>query len=409
MNLLLVILSVVSIIIANNLDTLDPCILSCMLQVLPLVGCTGNDDEVVLCGCKIIDRYTIVAPIADCTKKACNIESKDFPQVLQSTQSCSDAFGPSTRLSDITLPRYIPTIGIFSSSSPPGNPVSSSDPINAPASTTSTDTPNSTPNDSEGTLQTSTPTPSSLTTTIRTLVSTVTSNAPIGGQTNGLMATPTTSPAPPSDGPGLSPAVIATIVVSTVTVIGVPLWLIRCYRCRKPRATSPVEGNASPKPSEKHNESVVMGYTELLGSTHMRHEMLSHTPPNAPLPLYINTIAEIDSNPLRKTPEVSPEDVSPEDNSSQAMSFSTTTAVSRPEPPQAADEEEAQEETHTEAPEDSSGASDTEAELDMLRKRQKELERKRHYLQQIQEIDEEEARLQERIDELQRQSQSHEK
>lgn len=137
--------------------------------------------------------------------------------------------------------------------------------------------------------------------------------------------------------------------------------------------------------------------------------MLSHTPPNAPLPLYINTIAEIDSNPLRKTPEVSPEDVSPEDNSSQAMSFSTTTAVSRPEPPQAADEEEAQEETHTEAPEDSSGASDTEAELDMLRKRQKELERKRHYLQQIQEIDEEEARLQERIDELQRQSQSHEK
>lgn len=126
--------------------------------------------------------------------------------------------------------------------------------------------------------------------------------------------------------------------------------------------------------------------------------MLSHTPPNASLPLYINTIAEIDSNPLRKTPEVSPEDVWPEDAISQAMSFSTTTAISRPEPPQAADEE-AQEETNIEAPEDSSGAtSDTESELDMLWKRQKELERKRHYLQQIQEIDE-----------LQRQSQSHEK
>lgn len=265
MNILLVILSTVSIIIANNLDTLDPCILSCMLQVLPLVGCTGNDDEVVLCGCKIIDRYTIVAPIADCTKKGCNIESKDIPQVLKSTQSCLDAFGPSTMLSDITLPRYIPTIGIFSSSSPPGSPVSSSDPSIPPASTTSTGTPNSTPNDSEGTLQTITPTPSSLTTPIRTLVSTVTSNAPIGGQTNGLTATPTVSPAPSSDGPGLSPGVIATIVVSTVTVIGAPLWLIRCYRRRKPRATSSVEENASPKPSEKHNESVVMGYTELLG------------------------------------------------------------------------------------------------------------------------------------------------
>ncbi|KJK80928.1 hypothetical protein H634G_03461 [Metarhizium anisopliae BRIP 53293] len=274
---------------------------------------------------------------------------------------------------------------------------------------TSTDTPNSTPNDSEGTPSTRTPTHTSLTTPILTPVSTVTSNAPIGGQTDSLTATPTASPAPSSDGPGLSPGVIATIVVSTVTVIGAPLWLIRCYRHRRPRATSSVEENASPKPAEKRNESVVMGYTELLGSTQMRHEMLSHTPPNASLTLCINTIAEIDSNPLRKTPEVSPEDVSPEDAISQAMSFSTTTAISRPEPPQATDEE-AQGETNIEAPEDSSGAtSDTESELDMLWKRQKELERKRHYLQQIQEIDEEEARLQGRIDELQRQSQSHEK
>ncbi|EFY87444.1 hypothetical protein MAC_06552 [Metarhizium acridum CQMa 102] len=295
-----------------------------------------------------------------------------------------------------------PSNSIFGTSTPTSATVPSSDLSNTPASATSTGTPNSTPNGSEGTPPTRTPTRTSLATPIHTLLSTVISNAPIGGQTDGLTATPTASPAPPSDGPGLSPAVIATIVVSTVTVIGVPLWLIRCYRWRKSRATSPVEGNAPPK----RNESVVMGYTELLGSTQMRHEMLSHTPPNAPLPLYINTIAEIDSDPLRKTPEVSPEDVSPEDAISQAMSFSTTTAVSRPEPPQAADEEEA----HTEAAEDSSGAAaDAEAELEMLRNRQKELERKRQYLQKIQEIDEEEARLQERIDELQQQYQPPEK
>lgn len=175
-----------------------------------------------------------------CSSDHCNVELKDYPEYLKSIPSCSVIFDPCRTVLEDTERCHI-------------------------TASTSTDTPNSTPNDSEGTPSTRTPTHTSLTTPILTPVSTVTSNAPIGGQTDSLTATPTASPAPSSDGPGLSPGVIATIVVSTVTVIGAPLWLIRCYRHRRPRATSSVEENASPKPAEKRNESVVMGYTELLG------------------------------------------------------------------------------------------------------------------------------------------------
>ncbi|KHO01994.1 uncharacterized protein MAM_00995 [Metarhizium album ARSEF 1941] len=433
MNLLLVILSAVSIIIANKLDALDPCVLSCMLTTLPKFGCKGSDEDIVFCGCRIIDRYAIVGPIADCTDKNCNITLGQFPPSLQNTEACSNAFGPSA--TETPLPRYIPTFGREPPSQSPSSPASST-PIDpgtsllsnvvtmAPTSTvlTTTDfnnTPTSTPNTTPTVSGTSPPAgappagapirpgtsrSSRSSTSIHGLVGTVSTNTPIGGLvTDGPKPTPTGTPAPASDGPGISPAVVATIVVATVTVVGVPLWLIRCYRWREQKTKSNAEETAASVAAGKHVDSVVAGYSELFGSTEMRHEMSPDTQPNVPLPLYVNTIAEIDSNPLRKTAGVSSEELSPDDANSRTVSFSATTAVSRSEMQQAADEDE--DEATMQTPEDAPKARiDAESELDMLRKRQKELEKKRHYLRQIQGIEEEEARLQQRIDELKRQS-----
>ncbi|TWU78704.1 hypothetical protein ED733_006161 [Metarhizium rileyi] len=120
--------------------------------------------------------------------------------------------------------------------------------------------------------------------------------------------------------------------------------------------------------------------------------MLPNTPTNPPSTLVLGTIAEIDSEPLRKTPEISQED-----DVNQTASLSATTATFTPEPHPEADDNETAASTAEAVPR---VETDAKAELDLLQKRREELSRRRQYLQQMQEIDEEDALLEQRIAQL---------
>lgn len=83
MNLLLLILSAVSIIIADDGIPLDreACLLYCLRG--KLYGCTGSAVEFASCACKnvgadVAHLQTIIDLISYCSSDHCNVELKDY-------------------------------------------------------------------------------------------------------------------------------------------------------------------------------------------------------------------------------------------------------------------------------------------------------------------------------------------
>ncbi|TWU74125.1 hypothetical protein ED733_005275 [Metarhizium rileyi] len=245
-----------------------PCARACIKKALPQIGCRGSEEDIAFCLCRPRTKAKLVDPVTQCAT-----ESKCSTADLLKAQS----------IIDWRCRRARP--GSFAQAS-----LEESESVDDPKRTTQITGPTRT-----------------------TQAQTETSTNSISSPPAGTSTDSSTATSKASAGSGLSTGLIVATVTAVAAALGSLAGAFWCYRRRhQPPAASVQARNGvgeEEEEEEKDRIPIAGSRNELSGSSEMVHEMDLYTPQKS-LPTELGgksseQIYEMDSVPIRKSPEVS--------------------------------------------------------------------------------------------------------